>query len=82
MILIHNLFLTVAVQAKTNPETGKLLYENENTDWVEKLSSSSSKNANRITTLIDLHLERLAEPITDIKSDDGLRVFDIGEYVG
>jgi hypothetical protein len=62
-------------------KTGKLLYENENTDWVEQLASSSGKYQKRITDLIDLHLGRLAKPITDIKSDDGLRGFDIGEYL-
>jgi hypothetical protein len=69
-------------QAKTAPETGKLLYENENTDWVEQLCSTSDKNANRISALIDLHLGRLAQPekLTQ-PNNDGLRGFDIGEYV-
>lgn len=69
-------------QAKTNPNTGKLLYENENTDWVEQLSSSSDNNASRITDLIDLHLERLVPANSNMKSDEGVRGFDIGEYVG
>ncbi|NQU55029.1 MAG: hypothetical protein HQ522_21125 [Bacteroidetes bacterium] len=68
-------------QTDTTPETGKLLYENENTDWVEQLATSSGKNANRIAALIDLHLGRLDKPITDIKSDDGLGAFDIGQFV-
>jgi hypothetical protein len=68
-------------QASTTPKTGKLLYENENTDWVEQLSSSSDKNANRITALIDLHLERLVPPNSNVKLDDGFSGFDIGEYV-
>jgi hypothetical protein len=68
-------------QPKTTPQTGKLLYENENTDWVEQLSSSSDKNANRIAALIDLHLERLEPPNSDVKLDDGLMGFDIGEYI-
>ena len=68
-------------QSKTTPETGKLLYENENTDWVEQLSSSSVNSANRISSLIDLHLERLVQPNSNVKPDDGLREFDIGEYV-
>ena len=69
-------------QAKTAPETGKLLYENENTDWVEQLCSTSDKNANRISALIDLHLGRLAqtEKLTQTNNDE-LRGFDIGEYV-
>ena len=67
---------------KTTPETGKLLYENENTDWVEQLATSSGKNANRIAALIDLHLVRLAKPEKLIQpNDNGLRGFDIGEYV-
>ena len=68
-------------QLETTPKTGKLLYENENTDWVEQLSSSSDKNDNRISALIDLHLGRLAQPNSNVKPDDGLRGFDIGEYV-
>ncbi len=69
-------------QAKTAPETGKLLYENENTDWVEQLCSTSDKNANRISALIDLHLGRLAQPEKLIQpKNDKLRGFDIGEYV-
>ncbi|WP_346856929.1 hypothetical protein [uncultured Draconibacterium sp.] len=68
-------------QPKTTPQTGKLLYENENTDWVEQLSSSSDKNANRISSLIDLHLERLKPPNIDMELDDGLMGFDIGKYI-
>jgi hypothetical protein len=68
-------------QSETTPRTGKLLYENENTDWVEQLSSSSHKNANRITDLIDLHLERLAQPNSHVKPDDGFSGFDIREYL-
>ena len=66
---------------KPPPETGKLLYENENTDWVEQLATSSPDHQKRIVALIDLHLGKLAKPNPDIKSDDGLRGFDIGEYV-
>jgi hypothetical protein len=68
-------------QSKTTPEAGKLLYENENTDWVEQLSSSSVNSANRISSLIDLHLERLVQPNSNMKPDNGLREFDIGKYV-
>ena len=67
-------------QSKTTPEAGKLLYENENTDWVEQLSSSSDKNANRITALIDLHLGRLQQSNSIVKSDDGFKRFDIADY--
>jgi hypothetical protein len=62
-------------------KTGKLLYENENTDWVEQLVSSSGKYQKRITDLIDLHLEKLVQSDTKTKHDDGLKGFDIGEYV-
>ena len=69
-------------QTKTTPQTGKLLYENENTDWVEQLSSSSDKNASRISALIDLHLGRLNQPEKLIQpNNEALRGFDIGEYV-
>ena len=69
-------------QAKTAPETGKLLYENENTDWVEQLCSTSDKNANRISALIDLHLGRLAqtEKLTQL-NNEALAGFDIGNYL-
>jgi hypothetical protein len=65
---------------KTTPHTGKLLYENENTEWVEQLSLTSNKNASRITALIDLHLEKLEQPVSDV-NDDEFRGFDIGKYV-
>lgn len=69
-------------QAKATPETGKLLYENENTDCVEQLATSSGKNVNRIAALIDLHLGRLAQTEKLIQTNkDGLRGFDMGEYV-
>ena len=65
----------------STPETGKLLYENENTDWVEQLASSSENSSKRITSLIDLHLGRLEKPNSDVKLDEGLKGFDIGEFV-
>lgn len=68
-------------QVKTAPETGKLLYENENTDWVEQLASSNETSAKRIASLIDLHLGRLVQTETKTNYDDGFRGFDIGEYV-
>lgn len=63
------------------PQTGILLYENENTDWVEQLSLTSDKNASRIAALIYLHLEKLEQNEAPI-SDDGLGGFDINKYVG
>ncbi|MBN2635497.1 MAG: hypothetical protein JXR61_04445 [Prolixibacteraceae bacterium] len=69
-------------QTISNPGTGKLLYENENTDWVEQLASSNETSAKRIASLIDLHLGRLVQPEKLIQpNNDGLRRFDIGEYV-
>lgn len=68
-------------RTESSDTTGKLLYENENTDWVEQLSSSSCKNAKRITDLIDLHLGRLEQPNSNVKLDERLRGFDIGEYI-
>ncbi len=66
---------------KTTSETGKLLYENENTDWVEQLASSTETSAKRIASLIDLHLGRLNQSKVVTNTDDGLKGFDIGEYV-
>ncbi len=64
-----------------NTKTGKLLYENENTDWVEQLSTSTDKSAKRIAGLIDLHLGRLAQANSNLKLDDGFSGFDIREYI-
>ena len=66
---------------KPPPKTGKLLYENENTDWVEQLASSTETSAKRIASLIDLHLGRLNQSKMVTNNNDGLRGFDIGEYV-
>ncbi len=67
---------------KTTPEIGKLLYENENTEWVEQLASSTETSAKRIASLIDLHLGRLNQPEKLIQpNNDGLKGFDIGKYV-
>jgi hypothetical protein len=63
------------------PKTGKLLYENENTVWVEQMASSSENYQKRIAALIDLHLGRLVQIENNTKYDDRLRRFDIGEYV-
>lgn len=68
-------------QAETNPQTGKLLYENENTDWVEQLATFSENSTMRIAALIDLHLGRLDQANSNVKPDDAVRDFDIGEYV-
>ncbi len=68
-------------QSSATTKSGEILYENENADWVEQLSSSSKDNAKRITSLIDLHLGRLVQPISNKELDDELMGFDIGEYV-
>ncbi len=69
-------------QSEATSKTGELLYENENTDWVEQLASSNETSAKRIASLIDLHLGRLVQPEKLIQpNNDGLRGFDIGEYV-
>ncbi len=54
------------IQDETTSQTGKLLYENENTDWVEQLASSNENSAKRITALIDLHLEKLVQSSSDV----------------
>ena len=69
-------------KTKAAPKTGKLLYENEKTDWVEQLSLFSEKNTNRIAALIDLHLGRISQQEGVQKMDDDeWRGFEIGEYV-
>jgi len=62
-------------------QTGKLLYENENTDWVEQLASSSEQNAKRISELIDLHMGSLEKNEKVEVADDEIKGFDIGEFV-
>ena len=66
---------------ETTPQTGKLLYENENTDWVEQLASSSENSAKRIASLIDLHLEKLVQSSSDVELDDSLMGFDIEHFI-
>lgn len=65
-----------------NPtKAGKLLHENENTDWVEQIASTSSDYQKRIVELIDLHLGSLVQNKINQVSEDGLSSFDIEEYV-
>ena len=61
-------------------QTGKLLYENENTDWVEQLASTSESYQKRISGLIDLHLGRLGQNSASI-TDDGLDGFNIEKFI-
>ncbi len=64
-----------------NPtKAGKVLHENESTDWVEQIASSSSDYQKRIVELIDLHLGSLVQNEKNQVPDDGLEGFDIGEY--
>nr|WP_319511329.1 hypothetical protein [uncultured Draconibacterium sp.] len=67
-------------QLEKPSQTGKLLYENENTDWVEQLASTSENYQRRISGLIDLHLGSLDPNQTPV-SDDGIRGFDIEEFI-
>ncbi len=61
-------------------QTGKLLYENENTDWVGQLAATSDSYQKRISCLIDLHLDRLGHS-DDPVSGNEVGGFDIGEYL-
>lgn len=67
-----------------NPaKTGKLLHENDNTQWVEQMAFSSPAYQKRIVELIDLHLGKLGQNESDVTSAySRLEGFDIGEYVG
>ncbi|MDX8341660.1 hypothetical protein SLH46_20850 [Draconibacterium sp. IB214405] len=67
-------------QVEKPSQTGKLLYENENTDWVEQLTSTSESYQKRISGLIDLHLGRLGHS-DDPVSGNEVGGFDIGEYL-
>ena len=72
---------------RSNPQnaakTGKLLHENDNTQWVEQMAFSSPAYQKRIVELIDLHLGKLGQNESDVTSDyNRLEGFDIGEYVG
>ena len=71
-----------SVQPQNPTKAGKLLYESENTDWVEQISSSSSAYQKRILELIDLHLGSLVRNEITQVPDDSLEEFDIGDYLG
>ncbi len=70
-----------SVKSQNPDKAGKLLYENESTDWVEQIASSSSEYQKRIVELIDLHLGSLLQNETNQKPSDNLEKFDIGKYV-
>ena len=69
------------VQPQNPAESGKLLYENESTDWVEQMASFSSNYQKRIVELIDLHLGGLVKNEINQGPSDDLEKFDIGDYV-
>lgn len=68
-------------QAERPSQTGKLLYENENTDWVEQLASTSERYQKHISGLIDLHLGSLGQNEGTHVSSNDLEEFDISKYV-
>jgi len=66
-----------------NPvKAGKLLYENDNTDWVGQMASTSPDYQKRIVELIDLHLGKLGLNESGISSNNELDGFDINDYLG
>lgn len=66
-----------------NPvKAGKLLYENDNTGWVEQMASTSPDYQKRIVELIDLHLGKLGQGEIKQLPNDDLEGFDLGEYLG
>lgn len=69
------------VQPQNPVKAGRLLYENENTEWVAQIASSSSDYQKRIVELIDLHLVKLRQNEINQLSDDEFGGFDIGEYI-
>jgi hypothetical protein len=66
-----------------NPiKAGKLLYENDNTDWVGQMASTSPNYQKRIVELIDLHLGKLGQNEIIQMSSNDLEGFDIREFTG
>ena len=71
-----------SVKPQNPTKTGKLLHENDNAGWVEQMAFSSPAYQKRIVELIDLHLRKLVQNEKPIQPyNDGLRGFDIGEYI-
>jgi hypothetical protein len=65
-----------------NPaRAGKLLHENDNTQWVEQMAFSSPAYQKRIVELIDLHLGKLGQIGVKQVSSGGLEGFDIENYL-
>ncbi len=69
-----------SVEPQNPTKAGKLIYENENTDWVEQIASSSPDYLKRIVELIDLHLGSLVKNEINQRASDDLEGFDIGKY--
>jgi hypothetical protein len=67
-------------QPQNPAKTGKLLYENDNTDWVDQMASISPDYQKRVVELIDLHLGKLEQNENATMKDDGVIGFDIGYY--
>ena len=74
--------VVVSTKPQNPAKAGKLLHENDNTHWVEQMAFSSPAYQKRIVELIDLHLGKLGQNEEPIQPyNDGLRGFDIGEYI-
>jgi hypothetical protein len=69
-------------QPQNPAKAGKLLHENDNTDWVGQMASTSPDYQKRIVELIDLHLGKLGQNENTVTQNDELSGFDIGLYVG
>jgi len=67
-------------QPQNPAKAGKLLYENDNTHWVDQMASTSPDYQKRIVELIDLHLGKLGQIEINQAFSDDLEGFDIGEY--
>lgn len=68
-------------QPKNPEKTGKLLYENDTADWVIQMESTADVFQKRIVGLIDLHLDKIKQPESEV-SDDDVENFDIGAFWG
>jgi hypothetical protein len=68
-------------QPQNPAKAGKLLYVNDNTDWVEQMASTSPDYQKRIVELIDLHLGKLRQDVIKQMPSNDLEEFDIGEYL-
>ncbi|HBL77047.1 MAG: hypothetical protein A2W90_19250 [Bacteroidetes bacterium GWF2_42_66] len=72
----------VGSMSPQNPaKTGKLLHENNNTDWVEQMAFSSPAYQKRIVELIDLHLGKLGQNGNNQVPSNDMEGFDIGDYL-